>query len=216
MKKVLLNIYRGIVGNEYGWSGEGNEQWYYFLALVMNCMLTWWLKPEIGILFTVFSVVHFAMMFPYEYFFMDDFQSKSIVPQVVYFSIHLVMFVTSLIVNWPWTLITSSIVVIACLLAPDCTGNNVFMRPPKYGIYFGNNDYIRILICHTIWFAMFVIITFLLPVSIWIKLAIIATCIILHPFIDFLEGECINISDITEEAFWKIAEKIKGDNEELL
>ena len=53
MKKVLLNIYRGIVGNEYGWNGEGNEQWYYFLALVMNCMLTWWLKPEIGILFTV-------------------------------------------------------------------------------------------------------------------------------------------------------------------
>ena len=39
MKNILLNIYRGIVGNEFGWSGEGNEQWYYFLALVI-CGIT--------------------------------------------------------------------------------------------------------------------------------------------------------------------------------
>ena len=57
MKKVLLNAYRCIVGNEFGWIGEGNEQWYYFLALVINCMLTWWIKPELRIIFTVAAVI---------------------------------------------------------------------------------------------------------------------------------------------------------------
>ena len=33
MKKFFLNIYRCIVGPESGFTGEGNEQWYYFLSL---------------------------------------------------------------------------------------------------------------------------------------------------------------------------------------
>lgn len=47
MKDLLLNFYRCVVGSEYGWFGEGNEQWYYFIALVINIMLTWQFRPDL-------------------------------------------------------------------------------------------------------------------------------------------------------------------------
>ena len=60
MKKFFLNIYRCIVGSESGFTGEGNEQWYYFLSLVINLTLIWWQKPEIGLLFTILAVIHYV------------------------------------------------------------------------------------------------------------------------------------------------------------
>lgn len=58
MKKLLFIIIRSIVGSESGFTGEGNEQWYYSLSLAINLMLIWWLKPEIGLLFTILAVIH--------------------------------------------------------------------------------------------------------------------------------------------------------------
>ena len=54
MKKILLNVYRGIVGYEFGYFGAGNKLWYHFLSSVINCMLVWWLKPEIAYLLRFF------------------------------------------------------------------------------------------------------------------------------------------------------------------
>ena len=89
-------------------------------------------------------------------------------------------------------------------------GNNVFMRPPKeYIIYFGNENIASILVFHTILFVAFVVIALSLPISLWVRIIIIVICMILHPIIDFLECECIIISDVTNESFEKIVQTIK-------
>ncbi len=214
MKRVLLKAYRLVVGYERGFNGEGSEQWYYFIALVMNCMLTWWLKPELGVLITVCSVIHFAMTIICGLGDLTDFlaNKRCFLYSVLYFSIHLVMFVVCACFNWWWTLITSAIVVISFCIGIDCMGYNTFMRPPKdYDVDYGNDNWVGIFLCHTIWFAIFVTITMLLPISIWIRIGIIVVCMILHPIIDYLEGECINIKDITDEAFDQIMSKIKPE-----
>lgn len=90
MKKALLNFYRCIVGNEFGWSGEGNELWYYFLALVINCMLTWWLKPELGIIFTVAAVIHCITLCVYGFAMLSD---SSVLYSIAYYAIHTVIFI---------------------------------------------------------------------------------------------------------------------------
>ena len=82
MKNLLVNIYRCIVGGEVGFIGEGNEQWYYFLSLVMNLMLLWWLKPEIALMFTVLSVIHYVTVFVYGYFMLD---SENVIFSCIYF-----------------------------------------------------------------------------------------------------------------------------------
>ena len=207
VKKVLLNIYRGIVGNEFGWNGEGNEQWYYFLALVINNMLTWWLKPELGIVVTVASAIHFITVCVYA---VGDLSYNSVWHSIVYYAIHAIMFGVCALLNWKWTILTSLIVVVAYLLAPDCMGNNIFMRPPKEcGVYAGVENIAAILFFHTVLFVVFVAIALSLPISLWVRILIIVACMILHPIIDFLEGECIIISDVTEEAYDKIVQTIK-------
>ncbi len=204
MKKIkLLDLYRFIVGSEFGWSGEGNEQWYYFLALVMNLMLTWWLKPELGVVFTICSIVHYITVCVYgsEVLFFQDF-----IYSVGYFVIHLIILIMCLILNWKWTLLTSFIVIISVLIAPNCMGNNIFMPEPKpisiynTSLYFGNDNVFGIFFFHTIWFAIFVIIALYLPINIWLRLMIIILCMVLHPIIDFLEGDCMNIADVTNDA----------------
>jgi len=77
-------------------------------------------------------------------------------------------------------------------------------------IYFGNENETCILLLHTIWVAIFVTITLLLPISILIRLAIIVACMILHPFIDMLESECINVVEITKDAFYNIVKRFKN------
>ena len=211
MKKVLLNIYRGIVGNEFGWSGEGNEQWYYFLALVINLMLTWWLKPELGIIFTVAAVIHYVTVCVYGYEILSD---SSVECSIAYYAIHTVIFIVCIFFNWKWTILTSLTVIVAYFIAPDCMGNNIFMRPPKeYIIYYGNENTAAILVFHTFLFITFVAIALSLPISLWIRIIIIVICMILHPIIDFLEGECIIISDVTNESLEKIVQTIKDSTD---
>lgn len=209
MKKVLLNIYRGIVGNEFGWSGEGNEQWYYFLALVINLMLTWWIKPELGIIFTVGAVIHYVTVCVYGSAMLSLYDA-SFWYSIAYYTIHTVIFILCMFFNWKWTLLTSLIVIVAYFIAPDCMGNNIFMRPPKeFTVYFGNENIAAILVFHTILFVAFVIIALSLPISLWIRIIIIVICMILHPIIDFLEGECMLISDVTNESLDIIVQTIK-------
>lgn len=211
MKKVLLNMYRGIVGNEVGWSGEGNEQWYYFLALVIDLMLTWWLKPELGIIFTVVTVIHYITVCVYGSAMLSD---SSVWYSIAYYAIHTVIFIVCIFLNWKWTLFTSLIVIVAYFIAPDCMGNNIFMRPPKeYTVYCGNESISSILVFHTILFVAFVVIALSLPISLWIRIIIIVICMILHPIIDFLEDECMIISDVTNESLNRIVQAIKDSTD---
>ncbi len=106
----FLNIYRNIVGYEYGWSGEGNEQWYYSLALIINIMLTWWLKPELGIIFTVAAVIHYVTVCVYGCAMLSDF---GVWYSIAYYTIHTLIFMVCCIFNWQWALLTSLIVIVA-------------------------------------------------------------------------------------------------------
>lgn len=195
MKDKLLFIYRCIVGFEFGLTGEGNEQWYYFLALVMNCMLTWWLKPELGIVFTIAAVVHFITVCIYGY---QGIEASGVWYSIGYYTIHLIIVILCFAYSWSWTLITAAIVIVGVLIAPDCTGNNIFLT--------NDNNLHGIMFFHTIWFLVFVIIAINLPISIWIRFIIICGCMLLHPVIDYIEGECMIISDVTEDAIYKIME----------
>lgn len=210
-KNLFINIWSYIVGAPYGWDGEGNEQWYYFLALVVNCMLTWWLKPELGILITICSVIHFAMTIIYGLGDLMDplCNDKCFTYSAIYFGIHLVMFITCMCFNWWWTLITSAIVIISFLIAPDCCGFNLLSSLFNRTYGSGNDNTTGIMILHTIWFVCFAIIALLLPISIWIRIAIIVVCMSLHRFIDLYEGDCVIISDLTDEALSGIWSRIR-------
>jgi len=210
MKKILLNIYRFIVGNEFGWSGEGNEQWYYFLSLVINCMLTWWLKPELGIVFTVSAVIHYITVYIYGGGMLSD---SSVLYSIVYYLIHIIIFIICFVFNWKWTILTSLVVIVAYFSAPNCTGNNIFLRMPKdyeNNIYYGVESISAILFFHTILFGIFVGVTLNLPTALWIRIIIIIVCIVLHPIIDSLEDEGIIISEVTDESYEKIKKAIKN------
>ena len=210
MKHFLIELYELIVGPPLGFCAEGNSQWYYFSALVINGMLTWWLHPELGVLFTVFSVLHFALLAAYG--FMDMADPGHYKASVVYFVISLGMLVTGLVLDWAWTLITSAVMVFAMLLAPNEMGNNILMREPKdYLVYYGNRNYWGLMLCQTCWFACLVAVAVLIPVPFWVKLLIIVACMALHPVMDFLEGECISAAGITMDAFDNLLGLIKGE-----
>ncbi len=215
VKNIANKAWQIIVGAPLGWSAEGNEQWYYFLALVINIMLTWWLKPELGILFTVVSVLHFVVVCLYGGLMLLDYESKAFTYAVLFFAFSFVIFEICLIVNWWWTLITSAIVIIAYLSAPDCCGYNIFMPFKKLGpheVDVGNTKVTKIMLCHTILFAVFVIVTFLLPLALHMKIIILCMALIIHPFIDACEGECIIISDVVQDSLSEIIKKIKSEN----
>ena len=199
MKNLFLNIYRVIVGTESGFTGEGNEQWYYFLSLVINLMLIWWLKPEIGLLFTILVVIHYVTVFIYGYF--DLYSDGSTSFAFAYLGIHLVLLTIAIFTSLKWAIITIAITTIALLLAPDSTGNNIFLCKKTYSKLS--------LLFNTIIFATFVIIVVLLPIRFWIKLLLILGALVLHPIIDYFEGECVIISDVTYEVFDKVKSSIK-------
>ena len=210
MKKTLLYIYRGIVGNETGWAAEGNGQWYYSLALVIDGMLTWWLKPELGVIFTVAAVIHYITICIYGIYGCTMlFDPKARWFSIAYFAIHAIIFIVCTFVNWKWTLLTSLIVIIAYCLAPDCMGENRFIR--KYvDTSVRSIATVFIFVFHTILFVTFVVIALSLPISLWTRITIIVICMILHPIIDILEGECISIEDATNDSLQTIKEIIRN------
>lgn len=197
MKNAFLNIYRCIVGSEYGFAGEGNEQWYYTLALAINLMLVWWLKPEVALTFTILAAIHYVTVFVYGFEGLSDYGAGI---SYAYLGSHVILLAIGIFTSFKWAMIMILIVIIALILAPDCTGNNIFLRKPNV-----NNQ--LPLVFHTIMFVTFLVIDLLLPIKLWMKLAIITVILVLHPIIDMLEGDCVNIVETTEEALENIKEK---------
>ena len=204
--RKLLYFYQFIVGGKYGFTGEGNEQWYYTLAYAINIMLVWWLCPEIGTIFSILGTIHYLTVVYQGACCIDDIAynnpTEAYIRACLYFGGHVVMFIIAAIVNIKWAIITSAITTVAVLIAPDCTGNNIFLRKPNVR----NN---MPLLFNTIMFAAFVVIDFLLPIKLWIKFVILVTFMVLHPFIDFIEGEGIIISDVTYVAWRYIRQSLK-------
>lgn len=199
MKGKFLNICRCIVGAECGFSGEGNEQWYYFLALVMNLMLIWWKKPEIAVVFTVLAAIHYATICIYG--FLEVFEEESVIFSYSYLGIHAILAIVAICTDFKWAFITALIVITAFLFAPDCTGNNIVLRAECVRWW-------HPLIFNTIIFAVFVWLDFLLPINLGVKLLIIVGAVIVHPIIDRMEEECIIISDVTFDALDNIREHV--------
>ncbi len=193
MKNVLLNLCRFIVGPEAGFSGEGNEQWYYFVSLAINAMLVAWFKPEVAIWFIALMGIHFISVCIYGYHCLSDYGAKY---SYLYFGIHLVLFVVASILSPLWTWITIAISVTAFFMAPDCTGNSIFLRGKSYSLW--------PILFNAIIFAAFVTIAFMLPVALWLRILVVVAMMIAHPIIDYFAGECIIISDVTYEAFGNI------------
>ena len=220
LKRWALNIYQGIVGAPNGMFGEGSDQWYYVSALIINLMLTWWLVPQLGILFSIVMALHCATVYLYEFLSISE---QKPLYSVLYFASHILMFLICWGVNVWWTLLTTAIVIIAFVIAPDCGGENILLDackgrnskkkylitlpqlffPKKVVEFFREPSSKTAMFFNTIWFLIFVIIALCLPISIWIRLAIIAICMVLHPILDYGAGECYNILDVTNDAFVK-------------
>ncbi len=203
MKKLMLNVWRGIVGAEYGFTEEGNEQWYYFVSLVINLMLIWWLGPQSdALVFTILAVIHLVTICIFGYLMLDE---EGVFYSYLYYATHLVLLIMALLTNFWWAVITTLITLLAVSMAPDCTGINYYIRDDEIS----SNNPKLLLIFNTIIFIAFVVVDFLLPIKLWIKLAIIAGMLLLHPLIDYLEGDCIIISDCTADSIDVIIESIK-------
>ena len=173
MKKLMLNVWRGIVGAEYGFTEEGNEQWYYFVTVYI-----------------------------YGYLMLSE---ESVVYSYLYYATHLFLLIMALLTNFGWAVITTLITLLAVSMAPDCTGINYYIRDDEIS----SNNPKLLLIFNTIIFIAFVVVDFLLPIKLWIKLAIIVGMLLLHPLIDYLEGKGIIISDCTADSIDVIMESIK-------
>ena len=207
MKKLMLKVWRGIVGAEYGFTGEGNEQWYYIISLVINLMLIWWLGSQSDALaFTMLAFIHLVTVCVYGYLSLADEGVEGIVCSYLYYATHLFLLIMALLTNFWWAVITTLITLLAVSMAPDCTGINYYIRDDEIS----SNNPKLLLIFNTIIFIAFVVVDFLLPIKLWIKLIIIAVMLLLHPLIDYLEGECIIISDCTADSIRVIMESIKN------
>ncbi|MBR5227434.1 MAG: hypothetical protein IKV94_02220 [Clostridia bacterium] len=198
MKNILLNLCRFIVGPETGFSGEGNEQWYYFLSLAINAMLLAWLKPQIASMFILLMIVHFVTVCVYGYRGISDYGAKYSYP---YFALHLLLLIVAIILSPFWALITTVISVVAFFTAPDCCGDSIFLTGARYSKW--------PLLFNAIIFAAFVTIAFMLPIALWLRILIIIGVMIVHPIIDYFAGECIIISDVTYEAWDNIRQDRK-------
>ncbi len=177
MKKILLNVYRGIVGYEFGYLGAGNKLWYHFLSSVINCMLVWWLKPEIAHLFTFLFVSIFICVLIGRHFNLPE--EKSIF--VIYYITSALIFLKPN--NWKFSVITYVIFAVAFLIAPDCTGNNIFMIALKKDGVQNKTP----LLFHTIIFGAFLVVTLLMSTHYLVKIVIIVGVLISHIIIDLYE-----------------------------
>jgi hypothetical protein len=185
----LLGAYQLIVGYANGIDMEGCSQWYYFLSLAMINTLTWWLRPELGLLFSICSGLHFVMVCLYGLLQMDERKPSW---SLCCFVLNLAMFVVCLYFDWLWTLGMSAIVALGFILAPDDNGCNIFTHD--------KNDLNKFsfgwaLFFHTLWFAAFVTIMILVPIATWLKFVGIVAAIFLHPLMDYMEGECMSLEN---------------------
>ena len=213
-ESIFLRLWASIVGPSYGFSGEGNEQWYYTLSLAINLMLLWCIKPEIALVFTILAVIHYITVFLYG--FLDLGFDKPIF-SYIYLGAHVIIILVAIFTNLLWTIITSAITVFMRFLAPDCTGDNIFHEEPwmvEDTMPFlskqnrDNASYrgfvpVRVIVpmlFNTAVFTAFVVIAFVLPINLIIKFVIIVAMMILHPIVDFFAGDCVVLPDTVEDA----------------
>lgn len=193
-KKVRIALWF-IVGPEYGFFGEGSQQWYYTLAIAINLMLVWWIKPEIALIFTILPIIHFVTVFVFGYNdLLLDFKNLSKTLSIIYIGIHLLLLITAIIVDVVWAILTSAIMVGSILLAPDCVGDNMLVSNAKH----------LQLLFNTIILAVFIIIDFMLPINLWIKFVIVLLALVIHPVVDWLQGECVAVNEVFSDAIGSI------------
>ncbi len=224
MEESLRKSYQVVVGKPYGWVGSGNSAWYYTIAIVMGLMLTWWAKPGLGLLFTICAVIHYASVCVYAYSeatdgYDEETEKVAAIYSGTYFALNVLMFLICWAANWYWTLLCIAILGISLMLAPDYDGENRLLtyhivpdNRLKYWMHknqyvekyvdFCGGDYEAIaMFTNTIWFVLFFILTIILPISVLVRLAIIAIFIAVHPLIDLLDEDCATVVDVTREAY---------------
>ena len=197
--KQLGKIFRCIVGDECGFFGEGNRQWYYTLALVINVMIAWMRLPHnVAVTFTILSAIHLISVHIYELTDLCDFRSASI----AYINIQSIILIVALITHWKFSLMSILVMIIFLFIAPDEVGwnffSNFFIKSGFAPTYSKLESFIA-LSAHTIVFTIFIITVCQLPFLWWGKLLIIAAMMGLHPIIDYLEGECVDVIVAVED-----------------
>ena len=198
MEYLLSKFFRCIVGPEYGFSGEGNEQWFYSVALAIDIMLAWILSPDVALSFTIIAAFHYFTVFVYGYF---DLDFGEIGFAIAYLLSHVVLLVIAFIINCRLALITTIIPIVFFLICPDCVGDSIITSRLKIAKRFP-------LLLNTIVLAAFIVVDFFLPIKLWYKIMIIVIALLVHPVIDYLEGDCVIISDVTYDTYGKIIKAI--------
>lgn len=198
MGKILGTMFRCVVGGEYGFFGEGNEQWYYTVALAISNILAWTYLPECALIFTILSAIHLISVHLYAF---NNGWLNSKNYSVRYFVVHLILLIVGLITNWWWTILSSIITILAVIVAPDCVGESILTEYLNYkfktGIKLSKLD---ILLSHTILLALYVFVTFMIPTHLWVKIVMVVAALLLHVLVDLLSCECVIITDCTNEA----------------
>ena len=191
--KQLGKIFRCIVGDECGFFGEGNRQWYYTLALVINVILAWMRLPHnVAVTFTILSAIHLISVHIYELTDLSFCRSASI----AYINIQSIILTVALITHWKFSLMSILIMIIFLFIAPNDVGWNIFSNlliKSSFAPTYSKLESFMALSAHTIVFTIFIITVCQLPFLWWGKLLIIAAMIGLHPIIDYLEGECVDV-----------------------
>ena len=204
--KQLGKIFRCIVGEECGFFGEGNRQWYYTLALAISIMLAWMRLPKnVAITFTILSAIHLISVHIYELTDLSFCRSASIA--YTYIFIHSMILIIALITHWKFSLMSILIMIIFLFIAPDEVGWNIFSNLFIKSGFASTNSKLESFIAlsaHTIVFTIFIITVCQLPFLWWGKLLIIAAMMGLHPIIDYLEGECVDVIVAVEDIISEI------------
>ncbi|MBQ9313829.1 MAG: hypothetical protein IJ220_02340 [Clostridia bacterium] len=204
--KQLGKIFRCIVGDECGFSEEGNRQWYYTLALVINVMIAWMRLPHnVAVTFTILSAIHLVSIHIYELIGLYFIRDASIA--YTYIFIHGMILIVALITHWKFSLMSILIMIIFLFIAPNDVGWNIFSNlliKSSFAPTYSKLESFIALSAHTIVFTIFIITVCQLPFLWWGKLLIIAAMMGLHPIIDYLEGECVDVIVAVEDIISEI------------
>lgn len=189
MKINFGKIYRCIVGKENGFFyGEGNEQWYYTIALVICLMIKWIIEPEIVPILGILVITHYLLVAIYGYYELSETGALAI---SIFIGLQLAIFSIAFLLDFKWTIITIMATVFAILCAPDYSGHNIFFKRKVSSKV--------LLLFNTIIFLIFIIVDFLLPVKLAIKFLFIVIALIFHPMIDYLGIENVLITNVAIE-----------------
>ena len=82
-------------------------------------------------------------------------------------------------------------------------GCNIFMHGDMPGG--GNSHKAMVMVIHALWNALFMLITFLLPIPIGFRILIAVVAIVIRPLLDILEGEW-DPPALHMELFWELTQ----------